>query len=346
MAFSSITKPSDHFNTKLYTGNGSTQSITGVGFQPDWTWIKYRGGTGGHNLFDAVRGATKRLRTNSTGAENTGADTLTAFDSDGFSLGADTTGDGVNISGYSNVSWNWLGANGTAANSDGSISSTVSANTTAGFSIVSWTGSGANATIGHGLGATPKMIIVKNRTDAINWQVYNSTVGNTKALFLDATNAPDTGSFYWNDTTPTSSVFSVGTYNGTNGSSDNMIAYCFAEKQGYSKFGSYLGNADANGTFIYTGFKPAFFMVKTTSTTDDWRMFDNERPGRNVIDDELKANTDGGEGTGDKMDFLSNGVKCRISTSVNASNTFIYMAFAEEPFAANDSGTGIPATAG
>ena len=352
MAFSSITKPSDYFNIKLYTGNGSTQSITGVGFQPDWVWIKDRIGSTSvysHHLFDAIRGSTKYLLSNATDAEATEATTLTSFDSDGFSLGSDAS---TNASGDATVSWNWLAANGTAANSDGSISSTVSANTTAGFSIVSWTGSGANATIGHGLGATPKMIFVKNRTDAINWQVYSSMVGNTKAMFLDGTNTPDTGSFYWNDTTPTSSVFSVGTYNGTNGSSDNMIAYCFAEKQGYSKFGSYIGNGSAAGTFIYTGFKPAYFLTKSSSNGESWHIFDNQRENSYNPHSTIapRVNDDSAESTNSnyEMDLISNGVKWNgLGDGVNASGyTYIYMAFAKEPFAANDSGTGIPATAG
>jgi hypothetical protein len=334
MAYTNIKKSSDYFNTKLYTGNNSSQSITGVGFQPDLLWIKSRGGIGNHFLSDVIRGSTKRLKSNATDAEDT-ITSLSSFDSDGFTL----SNTGYNGSGETFATWNWK-ANGTGvANTDGSISSTVSANTTSGFSIVSYTGTGSSATIGHGLSSAPRMVIVKERSGVDAWIVGHSSIGFTKNLLLNATNAEYADSTIWNNTSPTSSVFSVGSSASTNQSSATYIAYCFAEKQGYSKFGSYTGNGNADGTFVYTGFKPAFLMVKNISTTDDWRMFDNRRPGINVIDDELKANLSNAEGTGDKMDFLSNGVKFRVNSSVNASGTFIYMAFAEEPLVGDNPAT-------
>ena len=254
MAYTDIDKPSDYFNTKLYSGNASTQSITGVGFQPDFTWIKQRNGTGWHQWVDAVRGSGKRINSNDTGAEYNDVNGLTSFDTDGFSLG--TSGD-YNGSGNTQVSWNWLASNTTASNTDGSITSTVSANTTSGFSIVSYTGTGSNATVGHGLGVVPKMIIVKLRSGAGDWTVYNSNIGNTNFLRLNGTLASTSQATYWNNTTPTSSVFSIGSAGDVNTSSGTHIAYCFAEKKGFSKFGSYTGNGSTDGPFIYTGFKPA-----------------------------------------------------------------------------------------
>jgi hypothetical protein len=334
--------PSDYFSTKLYTGTGANQSITGVGHQPDLVWIKDRTNTNNQVWTDSVRGVEKVILSNANNAETTYTDGLVAFTSDGFNLGDDDDGQ-MNVSGNACVSWNWKAGGSASSNTDGSITSTVSANTTAGFSIVSYTGNGtAGATIGHSLGQKPDMMIIKTRDGVNHFFVYHTSLGATKHILVNETDAAASFTVTWNDTEPTSSVFSVGTSFGTNKSGDNYIGYCFTEKKGYSKFGSYTGNANNDGAFIYLGFKPAFFMVKKTDATDDWRMFDNKRPGRNVIDDELKANTSGAEGTGDKMDFLSNGVKFRISTSVNTSNSFIYMAFAESPFVTS---TGIPTTA-
>ena len=333
--YTTIDSPAKHFNTKLYTGNGSTRSITGVGFQPDWTWTKKRNGTTGHRLVDAVRGVTKALFTNGTNTESTEANGLTAFASDGYALGTDGN---YNNSSDTYVSWNWLGANGTTSNSDGSITSTVSANQTAGFSIVSYTGNAtAGATIGHGLGATPQWVIVKNRDNAQNWFNYHIGIGATKVIYLDLTNASQTLTQGWNDTAPTSSVVSLGTEAGTNQSGSNMIAYCFAEKQGYSKFGSYTGNGNADGTFVYTGFKPAWVMVKKSSGTNAWLIVDNKRDTFNATDGQLFANTSGAEdtsSTNNNFDYLSNGFKTRNTGDAynGSSATYIYMAFAESPF--------------
>jgi hypothetical protein len=337
-----INKPTDYFNTKLYTGNGSTQSITGVGFQPDMVWTKVRSTTDNHNLEDAVRGAGETLYPDLTLAEYTDATAITSFDSDGYSIGSQGN---VNANTQTFVSWNWLASNTTASNTDGSITSTVSANTTSGFSIVSYTGTGANATIGHGLSSVPKTIIIKNRSTADSWMVYHVGAGSNAYLHLETTNgalSPSTAQFQ--ATTPTSSFFYVGTADGTNKSSSNMIAYCFAEKKGFSKFGSYVGNLSDDGVFCYLGFKPSFLMVKDTTTAEDWFMYDNRRPSYNY-NHYLRANTSGAEVTTDNwVDFLSNGFKLRKGqTGTNRSgDTYIYMAFASEPLVGSNN---VPATA-
>ena len=346
MAYTTINKGGTYFNTKLYTGNGGTNALTGVGFQPDLTWIKERGATGDHFWCDAVRGVTKYILSNATGAEGTNANTLTAFGTDGFTLGSDGW---TNNNSDTYASWNWLGANGTASNSNGSITSTVSANTTAGFSIVSYTGTGsAGATVGHGLGATPAMIIVKNRSAAWNWSVYHKDAFTSQAapgvLYLNTTAGKANDVNVWGNSSVTinSTVFSLGDYEGTNLDGGNLIAYCFAQKQGYSKFGSYTGNASADGVFIHTGFKPAFVIVKRTSDTQSWVLWDNKRPGYNQTNPSLTPNETGAEETR-SVDFLSNGFKNRQNnTATNAASTYIYMAFAEFPFT---SSTGTPVTA-
>ena len=332
--YTTIDNPAKHFNTKLYTGNGSTQSITGVGFQPDWTWTKKRNGTTGHRLVDAVRGVTKAIFSNGSNAESTESNGLTAFASDGYSLGTDGN---YNNSSDTYVSWNWLGANGTTSNSDGSITTTVSANQTAGFSIVSYTGNAtAGATIGHGLGATPQWVIVKNRDNAQNWFIYHEGIGATKVIYLDLTNAQQTLTQGWNDTAPTSSVVSLGTEAGTNKSGSNMIAYCFAEKQGYSKISSFVGNGSSNGTYVHLGFRPSFILYKVSSTSSDWYLQDNKRLTYNVNNTRLEANNSDAEVTGaaDSIDMLSNGFKMRHTSSSfnNSGKTYLYYAVAESPF--------------
>jgi hypothetical protein len=345
MAYSSIVKPTDYFNTVLYTGNGSTQSITGVGFQPDWVWGKERGGANSHMLADSVRGATKILFSNLNNAEDTDANSITSFDSDGFGIGSSGN---LNASSDTYVAWNWKANGSGSINYDGSITSTVSANQTAGFSIVSYTGTGSVATVGHGLGVTPKMIIVKCRNTTPAWQVYHASLGATKYLKLDQTSAEANETNRWNDTNPTSSVFTVNDSASVNGNTNTYIAYCFAEKTGYSKFGSYTGNGNADGTFVYTGFKPAFVMVKVSSgTTGNWQMQDTKRLGYNDKNVRILANVNEAEKTDQMWDILSNGFKVR-STSGDANgsgNTYIYIAFAENPFVANDSGTAVPVVA-
>jgi hypothetical protein len=349
MAYTTINKGTDYFNTKLYTGDGNaTNAITGVGFQPDWVWIKNRGTTARHVLFDAVRGSQKALFSHLADAEQSTNQygTLNSFDSDGFTVAdGSSNGERTNNSSENYVSWNWKANGAGSANTDGSITSTVSANTTAGFSILTRTGTGSNGTVGHGLGVAPKMIINKDRNSGSSWWgVYHESLGNTNAIYLNTTNATDASSAYWNNTSPTSSVFSVGTNSISNASGGSYISYCFAEKTGYSKFGSYTGNGNANGAFIYTGFKPALVIVKRSSAVEDWKMFDNKRPGYNLTNLRLKPNGSESEASSGGFDFTSNGFKARSTDAAeNASgSTYIYMAFAERPFVGTNN---IPATA-
>ena len=344
MAYSTIPKGSLYMNTKLYAGNGNARSITGVGFQPDWVWIKNRTIGANHALFDVIRGATKVLNSNATTAEATEAQMLTAFGSDGFSVGTDST---VNDNGSNIVSWNWKANGAGSANTDGSINSTVSANTTSGFSIVSYTGTGSNATVGHGLGAVPKIIFVKTRSTSNIWAVYHVGIGNTKYMQLNEPDTPTTNNTYWNNTTPTSSVFSVGTASGVNGSGVTNIAYCFADVKGFSKISSYTGNASTDGTFVYCGFKPSFIFTKATATGEGWQIYDNKRLGVNATEKVLYPNTSSSESTlAGGVDFLSNGFKWRTADGgVNSSQLYIYMAFAENPFVATSGTNAVPVTA-
>ena len=334
MAYTIINKSSLHFNTKLYAGNSSTQSITGVGFQPDWVWIKDRDNASRwHFVFDAVRGVNQRLVPNETSTQAT-ATSLTAFDSDGFSL-ADQVN--VNNNGNNYVAWNWKAGGGQgSSNTDGSINTTyTSVNTTAGFSISQYEGTGSNATFGHGLGVAPQMVIVKNIDATQNWFIYHQGIGATKVIYLDLTNAQQTLSQGWNDTAPTSSVVSIGTEAGVNQSGSTHIAYCFSEKTGFSKFGSYTGNGNGDGSFIYTGFKPAYLIIRRTDTTNNWHIHDNKRDPINQVKKYLLADTSGADtsDTNKGIDFVSNGFKLRTTHgSHNASGgTYIYMAFAEAP---------------
>ena len=341
MAYISF-QPHDYFNTKLYTGTGSAQSITGVGFQPDLIWGKNRSATWNHIFTDAVRGANKQISSNLTNAEESNTGEFTAFGSDGFSVG---TGSTLNGSGNNICSWNWKANGQGSSNTDGSTASTVSVNTTAGFSIVKWTGSGSATTIGHGLGVTPKIIMLKNTSEVYGWQVYHASLGNTKYLALDSTDASATSSQSWNNTSPTSTVFSVGASDSNNKSGNTIIAYCFAEKKGFSKFGSYVGNGSTWGTFVNCGFKPAWIMLKdTNSGSAGWMMFDNKRLGYNVDNNALYPNATAAEGTGDDVDLLSNGFKARSTDAgINTSgNSYIYMCFAEEPIVSSN---GVPAVA-
>jgi len=337
MAYTTIDNPHKFFNTVLYTGNGTTDhAITGVGFQPDWTWLKKRNNADDNILSDVVRGATKYLISNSTAVEGTYAEGFKSFDSDGFTLG---NANNTNQNTHTFVAWNWKADSSTSSNGNGSITSTVSVNTTAGFSIVSYTGTGSNATVGHGLGVAPSLIINKCRSATQNWATYHAGVGATKAVFLDGTDAATTSSSYFNDTAPTSSVFSVGNSGDTNKSSQTHISYCFAEKKGYSKFGVYEGQGGAGGQypFIYTGFRPAFVITKRADTGgDNWHTLDNKRDIDNPAEQVLQPNDSGAEATTStsKIDFLSNGFKLRgTGASINTSGlTYIYIAFAEHPF--------------
>jgi len=352
MAYATISKPSLHMNTNLYTGNDAdNRGITGIGFQPDWVWLKKRNATAGGAIFDALRGAGKVIYPSENNAQGNESASFVSFDSDGYTISQDA-GVGLNVNNDTYVGWNWKANGQGSSNTDGSINTTyTSVNTTAGFSISTWTGTGANATVGHGLGVKPEMIIVKNYSAAQNWCVYHSGLGGTeghKALYLDLNYNEVDQTGFWNDTAATSSVFSVGTNTNTNGSGASMIAYCFAPKKGYSKFGSFTGNENANGPFVYTGFKPAFVLAKNASINDWWSMYDNKRLGFNSSDSPrlLFPDATSAESTSKMLDFTSNGFKIKNSnTGINGNgNTTIYMAFAEEPLVANVGGS-IPATA-
>jgi len=347
MAYTTIDDPSAYHQTITYTGNEASRSITNTGnsdLKPDWVWIKERNNAISHRIFDSSRGATKRMFSNNTDAESTQSNSLTAFNTDGFSLG-----DGTSVNGNSDtyVAWQWKANGGTtASNSDGSITSTVQADTTAGFSIVSYTGTGSNGTVGHGLGVVPKMYIVKNRNATQPWWTFHTELGGAGNLRLNDTGADYSDSSVWNDTAPTSSVFSVGTNTGSNGSGNSIIAYCFAEIQGYSKFGSYTGNGSTDGAFVYTGFKPSFIIMKPSSHATEWTLQDNVRDPINPANNRLIPNDSVVEYTNTSCltDFLSNGFKMRTNHPSNNSSgySYIYMAFAEHPFVSSE---GVPVTA-
>jgi hypothetical protein len=356
MAFTDIDNSELYFQTKLYTGNGTAIGSGGLAvtldgdedMQPDLVWIKNRDGTDWHDLYDSVRGVTKRIYSNSDYAEGTQAEGLTAFGTNGFTVG--NSGD-VNTNTNKHVAWNWKAgtsfSNDASATSIGTIDSSGSVNTDAGFSIVSYTGTGSAGTIKHGLSTAPKMILFKKRDSTKNWITYDASNGAGKYLTLNATDAVGTSSTVHNDTEPTSSVFSVGTNSHVNTSSATYIAYCFADVKGYSKVGgSYTGNGNADGTFVYTGFRPAFVMVKPTSRTGRWRIKDNKRDIDNVMDKRLSAEDSDAEGTGstEYIDFLSNGFKARASEGQwnGDGETNIYIAFAEAPFVNSN---GVPCNA-
>jgi hypothetical protein len=343
MAFSTINKSSSFMNTKLYTGTGSSNAITGVGFQPDMTWIKERDATGDHFVCDAIRGVTKYIIPNSYIAGGTNANTLTAFGADGFTVGSDGW---TNNNTDTYASWNWKANGAGSANTDGSISSTVSVNTTSGFSIVKYTGTATIGTIGHGLGVAPKMVIVKVYDQAYSWYVHHASMGATKVMNLESTATESTSSTY-NDTAPTSSVFSVYAGSQTNNSGSNFIAYCFADVAGYSKFSSYVGNGNTSspvdGTFVYTGFKPSWLLVKRSDSTGAWMLIDNKRLGYNDDNRDFKINDNIAERDVDQADILSNGFKVRTTSSDwnTSGGTYIYMAFGQ-PIISN---SGVCATA-
>ena len=346
MAYTTINKSTDYFNTITYVANGSdNHAITGVGFRPDFVWLKNRDTAVSHSLYDVVRGAGQELKSDTNAAVNVVTDRFKSFDSDGFTLG---TSWGNISNGDDYVSWNWkAGQSQGSSNTDGSINTTyTSVDTTSGFSISTYTGTGSAATIGHGLGTAPQVVICKQLNSAQKWINYHQSIGATKYLHLNETDAEATSSTVWNNTDPTSSVFSVGTAVNCNGSGNTYVAYCFAEKTGFSKFGSYTGNG--SDSFIYTGFKPAFMMCKKTDSADNWKILDNKRSPINVMDDTLAADTSNTEASpegGVTIDFVSNGFafKSMSNAAFNASGgSYIYMAFAEAPLVGSNN---IPATA-
>ena len=342
MAYAAISKPSLHFDTKLYTGSGSNITVSDLGFQPDWAWFKKRTASGGHELYDALRGVQVYVQSNSNNGNDTNTNGLTAFNSGGWTVG----GNGLANNGDW-VSWNWKANGQGSSNTSGTINSTyTSANTTAGFSIITYTGNGSSgATIGHGLGAKPDCMLVKQLTGSnTSWKVYLGSDANY-SLDLNNDSAEANDNSIWNDTEPTSTLFSVGSSTSTNGNGQNYVAYLFTSIKGYSKFSKFSGNGNADGQFVYTGFKPAFVMVKRLDTADWWGMFDNKREGYNPKNDPLFASASDAESTLD-MDLLSNGFKWYTTNNgVNGNGgVYGYMAFAAEPLVANV-GQSIPATA-
>ena len=330
-----ILKPNKHFDVVTHSGNSGTQVISGVGFQSDLIWVKARNGAVNHQLQDSVRGMNLSLASSTTGAESDNTTVgVTATSSTGFTMG---TGSAFNASGSTYVDWLWKAGGAAVTNTAGSISAQVSANASAGFSIVTYTGTGANATVGHGLGVAPVMIILKNRANAAaNWVVFNGNLtapAGTKVLLLNTTNATLTDGTAWNSAYPTSSVFSLGANTNTNGSGQSHVAYCFAEIAGYSKFGSYTGNGSADGPFVYCGFRPRYVMVKCSSTTGNWNVFDTARDASNVGGNVLYPNLSNAEAGGSVLDITANGFKFRnTGGDYNVAQTYIFMALAESPF--------------
>tara|TARA_R100000900_G_scaffold144775_1_gene129359 strand:- start:670 stop:1719 length:1050 start_codon:yes stop_codon:yes gene_type:complete len=342
MAYTTINDPSANFQTALWTGNNTTQAITNDGnsnLQPDLVWLKMRSAEASqnHRWIDSTRGVTKNLSSNNNNAEATEATGLTAFNSDGFTLGG---AGGYNGNGRTYVGWQWKANGGTtASNSDGSITSTVQANTTAGFSVVTYSGDGnGNFTVGHGLNSALDFITVKRLDGTSNWYTWHKDLTSGAYVFyLNAENGQANEATIWNSTAPTSSVFTIGT-DGNIKTTGNYVAYCFHSVQGYSKFGKYKGNGNNDGPFIYTGFKPAYVMIKNLSNTSQWPIIDAARDPVNVTDARLRANTNAAEATETFFDFLSNGFKVRATgTDKNDSgNNYIYMAFAENPLVASN----------
>ena len=340
MAYTTINKSTDYFDTNLWSGNSSTQAITGIGFAPDIVWGKNRTGTQPHQLLDIIRGANNILTPNTNAAALADSQILNSFDSAGYTLGSQ---DQLNDTGQTYVGWNWKAGGASSSNTDGSITSTVSVNTTSGCSIVTYTGAGSVATIGHGLGVAPKMIIFKRTDVASDWIVYHEGTGNNSFCYLNTTTSQSADSNILNNTSPTSSVFTIGTTNGLN--QGPAIAYCFAEKQGFSKISTYVGNGqgNANGTFVYTGFKPSFVFIRNVDFDSNWNNFTGKIPGYNQINDTLQPNRDAAENGTFAFDMLSNGFKHRSGDVMDRNgNTHIYMAIAEAPLVGTNN---VPANA-
>ena len=342
-------QPRDYFKTHLYTGTGASNAQTfpeTTAMQPDFTWIKNRDAADFHVLTDSVRGVTKYISINDTVVEATNVESLKSFDSDGFTVG---TMNEVNTNTEDFVSWNWKAGTTTGITTDGSTTITPSSysfNQTSGFSILNYAGNGTSgAKLAHGLGAIPTCIIIKAYDYAgMEWQMYHHSIGNTKYLYPNSTNGSGTGTGWWNDTTPDSVNITLGNANQTNSSSYNYVAYCFAPIKGYSKFGGYYGNGNADGTFVYTGFRPAFVVLKRTAGADAWQIVDDKRLGYNAKNSSLMADRTTAEDTSvSYIDILSNGFKLRTTGShVNNSGELnIYMAFAEFPFVSSNDIPGV-----
>ena len=341
MAYTTIDNPELHFQAKVYTADSSANRLITLdgseNMQPDWVWMKNRDQSVNHDLYDSVRGTTKYISSNKINAEATNADGLVGFNTDGFTV--DTSWGNIST-GNSYVAWCWKAGGSASNNTDGTTTVSLSLNLTAGFSIGTYTGTSAAATIGHGLGAVPHWIMIKNRSSGSRkWAIWhNDLSGTNKYLAIDRTDAELTDTATWNNTAHTSSVFASGGSGEVNQGSENFVFYAFKPIKGYSKFGSYTGNGNADGTFVYTGFKPAWLMIKQiNSGGNDWLMYDNKRDTFNVANKLLVANANGTEATGQSfnyIDLLSNGFKLRGSDARNngSGGTMIYMAFAESPF--------------
>ena len=329
MAYTTIDDPSAHFHIRLYTGNNlTTQTITNNAnagdFQADWLWIKNRDDIEQHHLMDSNRGANKFLHSNASddereGSYNGGHNDINAFGSNGFTITSNGSGDELNFGTRLYVAWQWKANGGTTTTNDasatsvGSLDSVYQANTTAGFSIVTYTGAGGNQTIAHGLGAVPSVMMIKRRDDAGDWTVYHSTQGDEKFLRLNANNALGDQATYFNDTTPTSTVFTVGSAGDVNSSSGTHVAYCFTSIQGYSKFGTFLCDGQTDGPFIYTGFRPRLIFCKTTAQADSWIVHDTKRNTFNPSDKIVYWDTNEAQASGSSfyVDVLANGFKIR-----------------------------------
>jgi hypothetical protein len=331
---STIVKGNTVMDATLYTGTGASLSVTNTAsFKPDLVWVKGRSGATDHAWYDSVRGVQKQLESNTTTAETTETTGLTAFGSAGFTVGALAQ---MNTSAATYVGWQWQAGQGSSSsNTNGTITSTVSVNASAGFSVVTYTGTGSAATIGHGLGVAPSLIIVKRRNSTSNWNVYHASVGATGVLLLNLTDTTATTSVAWNNTAPTSSVFTVGTGNDVNASGGTFVAYCFASIAGFSSFANYTGNGSTDGVFVYTGFRPKFVMIKRTNVADDWYINDSVRNPTNVTGLTLLADSSNAEANySPTIDILSNGFKIRQSgAGYNASGgNYVYTCWAENPF--------------
>ena len=350
MAYTIINNGSLFMNSTLYTGNSTATAHT-VGFQPDFTWLKVRNASGAHYLFDSVRLATNYIQSNSNVVQGTDAQTLKSFDANGYTVG---TSNSVNTNGETMVGWNWKAGTAVSGNTGGSGTAktyTGSVNATAGFSIIKYTGNGTlGHTIPHHLGVAPSMMIIKiTAGDTSDWYVYHKSLGNTGIMFLSNTNAVSNSNAYWNSTTPTSSVFTVGDQTGSNSNNNTFISYNFADVQGFSKIGSYTGNGSSDGTFCYTGMKPSWVLIKQSSGGNDWWIYDNKRDTFNLATHGLRpsnANAEVNYSATDTMnlDLLSNGFKIKSTDGALNGNgsSYIFMAFAEAPLVGTNN---VPCTA-
>jgi hypothetical protein len=341
MAYSTIDDPTLYFNTVLYAGTGSEQTVSGVNFSPGLTWLKSRSNGQPNVLSDSVRGGNKQLYSADTQAETTYGQYLKSFNSDGFVLGTDS---GINQSSQTFVSWNWKAGGSASNNTDGNKTISLSVNTTAGFSVGTYAGTGQDSTIGHGLGAVPDWLMIKNRSSGSRkWQLWhNGLTGTNKYLAIDRSDAELTDTASWDNTAHSNTVWNTYGSGEANQNGENFVCYAWTSIQGFSKFGSYTGNANADGPFIYTGFKPAWIMTKQINGGSSWIVHDNKRDPINTVTEYFTVEENDAAGTlANSYDLCSNGFKVRTSNGDRNSNgdTFAYWAFAESPLVNSE---GIP----